>query len=323
MTASPPGTTATGLEFGIYVPQVAFGFGDILERALDCERLGIDALWLFDHLYSPGQPDLPSFEGWTLATALLARTTRLRVGHLVTCNNFRHPALLAKMATTLDVVSDGRVELGIGSGSVEREHLEAGLPWGSPRQRSDRLAEALEILTRMFEPGPTTFDGAHYQVRDLPNVPGPVQQPRPPIHIGGAGPLRTLPLVARYADVWNVPTYALDRLDELNARLDTECERIGRDPAGLRRSLEAVLAVAPPSELAEAEALARRRFGSPGYGLDAGGFVGTPEQVTDRIGTLTEAGFSTFVFFTHDRARTETLELLAGEVLSNFPRLRT
>src|SRR5437762_1424041 len=119
----------TTIEFGIYVPQVAFGYDDILQRALACEELGYDALWLYDHLYSPGLPDADSFEAWTLASALLARTSRLRVGHLVNCNNFRHPALLAKMATTLDVISGGRLEFGIGSGSYEPEHLEAGLPW--------------------------------------------------------------------------------------------------------------------------------------------------------------------------------------------------
>jgi len=116
--ADMTGTTA-GLEFGVYLPQVSLTFEQMLGRALECERLGYDALWLYDHLYAPGLPSVPSLEPWTLATALLARTSRLRAGHLVLCNNFRHPAVLAKMATTLDVISGGRLELGIGSGSVE------------------------------------------------------------------------------------------------------------------------------------------------------------------------------------------------------------
>jgi len=306
------------VEFGIYLPQLAIGFEDMVDRALECERLGYDSFWLYDHLYAPGMPQLPSFEAWTLATALLARTTRLRVGHLVTCNNFRHPALLAKMATTVDVISGGRIDVGIGSGSIEVEHHQAGLPWGSVAERSDRLGEALEILTRMFASPTTTFEGEHYRVHELPNVPQPVQQPRPPIHIGGAGPRRTIPLVARYADVWNVPTYALDRFTDLNATLDAECERIGRDPKTIRRSIEAVLAVAPPERLDDALALARRRYGGPGFGLEEGGFTGTPAQVSDRIAELADAGFSTFVFFTHDRAATETLELFAGEVMPRF-----
>lgn len=312
-----------GVEFGIYLPQVGLTFPEILDRARTCERLGFDSLWMYDHFYSPGLPDRPSFEGFTLATALLARTSRLRVGHLVLCNNFRHPALLGKMVTTLDVISEGRVELGIGSGSVELEHAQAGIAWGSPAERSTRLGESLEILTRMFAGPVTTFDGTHYAVRDLPNLPAPVQRPRPPIHVGGAGPKRTLPLAARYADVWNVPTYALDRLDELSAIVDAECERIGRDPASLRRSIEAVLVTAPDGRLREAEALARRRFGSPGFGLDAGGFVGPPARITERVGELVEAGFSSFVFFTHDRADADTLALVSEEVAVHFPRLRS
>jgi alkanesulfonate monooxygenase SsuD/methylene tetrahydromethanopterin reductase-like flavin-dependent oxidoreductase (luciferase family) len=145
-----------------------------------------------------------------------------------------------------------------------------------------------------------------------------VQQPGPPIHIGGAGPRYTLPLVARYADVWNVPTYALDRITELSAALDAECERIGRDPATIGRSVEAVLAVAPPDRLDDALALARRRYGWPGFGLEAGGFAGSPAQVGDRIAELAAAGFTSFVFFTHDRASTQTLELFAAEVMPRF-----
>ncbi len=320
MDAAPAGVSR--LEFGIYLPQVALGFLDLLERAVECERLGYDSFWLYDHLYAPGLPNVPSFEAWTLASALLARTSRLRVGHLVNCNNFRHPALLAKMATTLDVISDGRVEFGIGSGSVEEEHRQAGMEWGSVTERSERLGEALEIVTRMFTEPVTTFEGRHYQVHDLPNLPQPVQRPHPPIHIGGAGPKLTLPLVARYGDVWNVPTYALDRIEPLMRVLEAECDRIDRDPRSVRRSVEGVLALGRHERLDEVMALARRRFGMEGYGLESGGFTGTPEQVGDRIAQLVDAGFSAFVFITHDRASTETLELFAAEVMPRFAHLR-
>jgi alkanesulfonate monooxygenase SsuD/methylene tetrahydromethanopterin reductase-like flavin-dependent oxidoreductase (luciferase family) len=305
-------------EFGIYLPQVALSFDEMLERALECERLGYDSFWLYDHFYAPGLPEAPSLEPWTLATALLARTSRLRVGHLVLCNNFRHPALLAKMATTLDVISGGRLELGIGSGSVGEEHDQLGMHWGTAAERAERLGEALELITRMFAEPVTSYDGRYYRVRDLPNLPPPVTRPRPRVHVGGAGPRRTLPLVARYADVWNVPTYALDRIAELNRALDEECERIGRDPATLRRSVEAVLVVAEPDALDAATSLARRRFGAPGYGLDAGGFIGAPERIAERVSELVDAGFGSFVFFTPDRAASGTLELFATEVMPRF-----
>jgi alkanesulfonate monooxygenase SsuD/methylene tetrahydromethanopterin reductase-like flavin-dependent oxidoreductase (luciferase family) len=220
------------------------------------------------------------------------------------------------MAATADAISHGRVELGIGSGSYEPEHLQAGLPWGSSRERSERLDEALQIIIAMFTSSRVSFAGTHYQLNDLPSLPAPIQQPHPPIHIGGAGPLRTLPLVARYADVWNIPTYALDRIDELSRALDAECERIGRDPASIRRSIEAVLVLATEDQLDRAREVAQRRYGGPGFGLEDGGFIGPPALIVDRIGELVDAGISSFVFLPHDRASDDTLELLADQVIS-------
>ena len=312
-------TTPGRIRFGLYLPQVALTADQLIDRARAAEACGFDSLWLYDHLYSPGQPDHPSLEGWTLATYLLSRTERLRVGHLVLCNNFRHPALLATMASTLDVLSGGRLELGIGSGSVAVEHEQAGLPWGSAAERSERLGESLEIITRMFEGTPTTFAGTHFQVHDLPNHPPPVQQPRPPIHVGGVGPRRTLPLVARYADVWNIPTYGLERWEESARALDEACEAVGRSPGSVGRSLEAVLVLVPDESTLEAERdRAARRYGGAGWGLEAGGFVGTPAMVADRVAVLAGKGIDTFVFFTHDRASQATLELFAECVLPEF-----
>lgn len=307
------------VDFGIYVPQLAFEYADILERARLCEELGYTSFWLFDHLYGPELPETPSFEGWTLATALLAHTERLRVGHLVVCNTFRHPALLGKMATTLDVISGGRLDLGIGSGSYEPEHERVGIPWGSFAERSEMLGEALEIITQMFASELTTFDGKHYQLSDFPNLPRPVQQPRPPIHVGGVGERRTLPLVARYADVWNVPTYALGKIEHKRDVLLAECDRIGRDPATIRVSEEAVLVIAPDdASLSDALAKAERRFGSPGFGLHEGGYIGTPPAIVDRIGERIALGITSFVFFCFDRASETTLRLFADEVMPHF-----
>lgn len=309
----------SSVEFGLYLPQVALGYDRILERARLAEAAGFDSVWLYDHLYSPGQPDHPSLEAWTLATFLLAQTDRLRVGHLVLCNNFRHPVVLGKMATTLDVLSGGRLEIGIGSGSVAAEHQQAGLPWGDLPERSERLAETLEILTQMFTGQPATFTGRHYQVADLPNLPPPVQSPRPPIHVGGIGPRRTLPLVARYADVWNVPTYGLARWEERSRQLDEACAAIGRDPTTIRRSHEAVLVLAADdASLLTARAAAERRYGGDGWGLEAGGYVGTPSMVVDRVAGMVERGVTHFVFFTHDRADPATLTLFADRVLPAF-----
>jgi alkanesulfonate monooxygenase SsuD/methylene tetrahydromethanopterin reductase-like flavin-dependent oxidoreductase (luciferase family) len=304
------------VEFGCYIPQVNINFEQLLERARQCEDQGWASMWLYDHLYSPGLPQYPSLEGWTVATALLAQTTQLRIGHLVLNNNFRHPALLARMATTLDIISHGRLEFGIGSGSYEAEHHEGGFPWGSLTERSERLAEALEIITRMFSGQPTTFEGQHYQVHQVPNLPLPAQQPRPPIHVGGIGERHTLPLVARYADVWNVPTYGLSQWPDKVSVLRAECEKIQRDPATLRWSQEAVLVIGEDKAAVAAELVrAERRYAGPMWGLHEGGYVGTPDVIAERLSQQIEQGMTLFVFFLADRGEGRMLQLFAEEVI--------
>ena len=303
-------------EIGVYLPQMGFSFADVLHRARRCEELGIDSLWLYDHLYGPGMPEYPSMEAWTLATALLSRTERLRVGHMVLCNQFRHPVTLAKMATTLDQISGGRLTLGIGSGSIEDEHRRAGLPWGTVGQRSALLGETLQILQQAFTAERIDFAGEHFTVTDFPVKPGPVQKPGPPIVVGGVGEKFTLPLVARYADVWNVPTYALDQIEPKIAALRSICAEIGRDPDSIVLSIEAVMALAPDaSSLPAVRGLAEKRFGGPGFGLHDTGLIGTADQIVDRLGKLAEMGFRQIVLFTHDRCSDQTLELLAAKVV--------
>ena len=306
-------------EIGVYLPQMGFTYADLLHRARRCENLGIDSLWLYDHLYGPGMPDYPSLEAWTLATALLSNTERIQVGHMVLCNQFRHPAVLAKMATTLDQIAAGRLQLGIGSGSIEDEHTRVGLEWGTFAQRSARLGETLEILRQAFSDERIDFTGEHYTVRDMPIKPGPAQRPGPPIIVGGVGEKYTLPLVARYADVWNVPTYALGELERKTAVLRTICEDIGRDPDTIALSVEAVMALAPDdNSLPSVRAFAEKRFGIPAFGLHEGGLIGTPPAIVDRLHELQALGFGQIVLFIHDRASDETLELLASEVIARL-----
>lgn len=307
---------ARPLSFGVYLPQVRFSFEEIRDRVLACEAAGVDSVWFMDHLHPPGMPDVPSFEGWTLAAALAPLTSRIRLGHLVLANSFRHPALLAKMAASLDVISGGRLDLGIGSGSYEPEHAMYGFPWEPAAVRARRLGEALEVLTRLLRADRASFDGEFYRLREAVNRPRPVQEPAPPIWVGGAGVRHTLPLVARYAHGWNCPTYALADLAARKDALARECEKIGRDPATLRVSVEAVLVLARDEKgLAAARPLAESRFGAPGWGLREGGFVGMPAAVAARIRELAAAGVDHFVFFFWDRVSPETLELLTREVI--------
>jgi len=156
-------------------------------------------------------------------------------------------------------------------------------------------------------------------VRDMPIKPGPVQQPRPPIVVGGSGEKYTLPLVARYADVWNVPTYALGEMEHKLSVLRSICADIGRDPATIVMSVEAVMALAPDdAALDKVRALAEKRFGGTGFGLHVGGLIGTPPAVVDRLHQLREMGFQQVILFTHDRASDQTLELIASAVLPHF-----
>jgi alkanesulfonate monooxygenase SsuD/methylene tetrahydromethanopterin reductase-like flavin-dependent oxidoreductase (luciferase family) len=138
------------VEIGVYLPQVGFTWDALRERVALCDRVGIDAVWFMDHLYPPGQPNVPSFEAWTTATALAALTERVRFGHLVLCNAFRHPALLAKMAVTLDHASGGRLNLGLGSGSYAPEFAAIGLDFEDDRRRAEKLGEALAVLRLLF-----------------------------------------------------------------------------------------------------------------------------------------------------------------------------
>lgn len=312
----------TGLarpEIGVYLPQMGFTYEQMLDRTRRCEALGIDSLWLYDHLYGPGVPDYPSLEAWTLATALLSNTERIRIGHMVLCNQFRHPAVLAKMATTLDQISAGRLQLGLGSGSIEDEHIRTGLPWGSFRERSERLGETLEILAQAFADERIDFSGKHFTIADFAVKPGPVQRPRPPIVVGGVGEKYTLPLVARYADVWNVPTYALGELQHKVSVLRTICEDVGRNPSTIVLSVEAVMALAPDdASVTEVRGLAEKRFGAPAFGLQEAGLIGTPPTIVDRLHELREIGFGQIVLFTHDRASDRTLDLLAAEVIARL-----
>jgi alkanesulfonate monooxygenase SsuD/methylene tetrahydromethanopterin reductase-like flavin-dependent oxidoreductase (luciferase family) len=306
-------------EIGVYLPQMGFTYDQILHRTLRCEEVGIDSLWLYDHLYGPGAPDYPSMEAWTLATALLSRTSRISIGHMVLCNQFRHPVVLAKMATTLDQISDGRLQLGLGSGSIEDEHDRTGLDWGTFGERSERLGETLEILHQAFANEVIDFTGKHFTVHDMPIKPGPLQQPRPPIVVGGVGEKYTLPLVARYADVWNVPTYALGELQHKLSVLRSICDEIDRDPSTIVLSVEAVMALsADDSSLPAVRQLAEKRFGMPAFGLHEGGLIGTPSAIVDRLTELAELGFGQIVLFTHDRGSDETLDLLASQVISKL-----
>lgn len=229
------------LQFGIITLQTA-PWQALVERWRLIEALGFDSAWLPDHFVNPRGPIEDWFETWTLLAALAARTTRVRIGTLVTTITLRNPALLAKQALTVDHISQGRLELGIGAGGAPLDHAMTGIdPWSRP-ERLRRFREYVAITDRMLRQEMTTYDGRYYRISNASMRPAPVQQPRPPIMLGGKSP-SLLRLVARHADAWNTnggrdlsPQEAFEVTRQRGALLDEYCAAKGRDPREIRRS---------------------------------------------------------------------------------------
>jgi alkanesulfonate monooxygenase SsuD/methylene tetrahydromethanopterin reductase-like flavin-dependent oxidoreductase (luciferase family) len=231
--------------FGIMTAPMNVDYAEVRRVWLEADEIPeIEHAWLFDHLMPiGGDLDGPIFEGWTLLSALAAQTERLRLGLLVTSNRFRPPAMLAKIATTVDVVSDGRLDFGIGVGSRpshplgRREYDAHGLPFDDVDHAVRALAEACTVITRLWtEAEPFDFDGTSVELTGAFGNPKPIQQPHPPIMIGGRSKA-TLRIVAEHADLWNIPGGDIDDATSRSALLDRYCDEIGRDPAEIIRSI--------------------------------------------------------------------------------------
>jgi alkanesulfonate monooxygenase SsuD/methylene tetrahydromethanopterin reductase-like flavin-dependent oxidoreductase (luciferase family) len=243
----PTSSPASGIPvtFGIMTAPQQVSYGDILRVWREADTIPqIEHAWLFDHLLPiGGDPNGPILEGWTLLSALAAQTDRLRLGLLVTSNRFRPPAMLAKIAATVDIVSNGRLDFGIGVGSrpnppdAWREYPAHGLPFHDFTHAVGSLAEACTVIRRLWtEDEPFDFDGTYIQLTGAFCNPKPLQSPHPPIIIGGRT-TATLRVVAEHADLWNIPGGDIDEAVRRGALLDRLCDEIGRDPASIARSI--------------------------------------------------------------------------------------
>lgn len=284
---------AQPLRFGICTDQ-NMDWPTTVERWKYYESLGFDSLWNCDHFEQPSKPGGDYHEAWTQLAGLAAVTERVRIGVLVTSNTFRHPGLLAKEAITVDHISNGRLEFGLGAGWYVPEHDAYGLEFGTAGERVDRFAEAVEIIDSLFRNEETTYDGKYYQLEAAPCRPRPVQQPRPPFTLGAHRP-RMMRVVARWADRWNTS----GKVDEVRAKneLLSEClDEIGRDQDSIIRSLYGWAAVMPYD---------------PWESVDA---------FQQAIGEYREAGLDEFIIDQPSPAQFPILEQVAADVI---PKLRS
>lgn len=278
--------------FHLYLPQMRLTVAAIGERAVAAEAAGFEGIAFMDHLAPPLALDQPMWDAMAVASWALARTTTLQVGHLVLCDAFRHPAVLAREVMTLDHASEGRFELGIGWGSVPSEFATFGIGSTEARERVARLGESLAILRGLWSGEPVDHDGEHFQLVGAQQRPAPTRTI--PITIGGVG-RRTLALVREHADWWNVPIHQLDRVDEM------------RDQAGdARLSVQTMVAFAPDAATRdEVEAAARRRFAGTQMGERL--VAGTATELAEHFAEQHAGGVDRFYVWFADFAPVESV----------------
>jgi F420-dependent oxidoreductase-like protein len=324
------------LRFGLFVPQGwildLVDIEDPIEQfeamsqvAKTAERLGFDSIWLFDHFHTYHRPVLETtFECWTTTAALARDTSRIRVGQMVTCNGYRNPALLAKMASTVDVLSHGRLDFGIGAGWYQHEFDAYGYTFPPVPERLRMLEESLQVIRAMWTEPYASFAGEYYRIAGAINEPKGVQQPHPPIWVGGSGERVTLRLAAQYGDATNFGGH-LDDLDWYRHKFDVirgHCNAIGRDADELIRSSDVETTLVRPGE--DPELLTRRyRRDQTLAEYRSHAIVGGPQEIIDAYGRLIDAGVNYIIVSDlSGLARLEVLEALAADVLPAFRDLR-
>jgi F420-dependent oxidoreductase-like protein len=307
--------------FGVFIPQgwkmEYAGYGtstDQWRRSVEiaqlAERVGLDSVWVYDHFHNVPKPAHESvFECWTMMAAISQVTSTIRLGQMVGCNLYRPPTLLAKITSTLDVISGGRLDWGIGAGWYENECRGYGYAFPTPKERIGMLREAVEIVTSMWTERETTYSGTFYQANRANCDPKPLQQPRPPIWIGGGGEQLTLRVVAQHADWSNFggnPAEFMHKRDVLRQH----CEKVGRDESSIRKSWSPEIAIRESED--DLKALQRTSVRRESYeDWKAGNLIGSRAEVTDKIGRYLEMGCSGFIPWCVDYPNSMSLELFA------------
>jgi F420-dependent oxidoreductase-like protein len=296
------------VRFGVQTPQQHGSWQEMVALWREVEALGFDSAWVFDHLLPIfSDPTGPCLEGWTSLSALAMVTQRVRLGVLVTGNTYRHPAVLAKMATTLDIISQGRLILGLGAGWFELEHKTYGLPFPSVRERLQRLEEALTVITRLWTEGRVTFAGRYYELTDAFLNPRPVQQPCPPILVGASGEQVALDIVARHADIWN--SFGSPEVFQRKIAVLTEhCRKVGRDPETIEKSVLLQMTLTDDPETT------RRARENESWGM----LAGSPAEIRQQIERYIAVGVTHIIISLSAPYDYAALRRFAAEVASAF-----
>jgi F420-dependent oxidoreductase-like protein len=304
------------IRFGIQTGQQGIEWTQMLDLWRQGDAWGYDSLWNFDHffpIFVP--PDGPCFEGWTTLSALAQATTRARIGHLVNGNTYRNPCILAKMAATLDHISGGRLNLGIGAGWFELEHRSFGIDFKTVRQRLEALDEACQIIRGMFTQPKTTLNGKHYQVSEAMCLPQPVQQPHPPIMIGGTGEKVLLKIVAKHADMWNAGGSA-ERMAALIETIKRHGDAVGRDTDEIEKTVMLPLCYTKDAGRQEfvCNLMAGLRQTSPAEARREV-MIGDKQECLDTIERYARAGVTHFIFMLFAPFFADEIRAFAEEVV--------
>jgi F420-dependent oxidoreductase-like protein len=307
------------IRFGVQTPPQNTTWQELRDTWKLIDSLGYDTGWVFDHFFAIlSDPSGPCFEGWVSLAALAAQTSRVQAGVLVTGNTYRHPAVLAKMAATLDHASGGRLIMGIGGAWFEAEHNAYGIPFYTTAERIHRLDEAVEIIKRLWSEEQVTFEGRYYKLKDAYCEPKPLQHPRPPIMIGGSGEKLMLRVVAKHADQWNTfgsPEVFRHKIDVLGEH----CAAVGRDIEAIEISWAGAALVTDSRE--EKDELLRRwaaMFGVTPEQYALGALVGSSSEVRDRIHQFIEVGVTHFIPIANAPFKHDSIRRFAEEVIPGF-----
>ncbi len=315
------------LKFGLIVPQGwrmdLVGISDPVEAyetmtrvAQEAEALGFDSIWLYDHFHTVPTPTQEvTFECWTSTAALARDTNRVRIGQIVTCNGYRNPALLAKMASTVDTLSHGRLNFGIGAGWYEHEFLAFGYDFPDGPTRLRQLRDAVQIILKMWSDDEAVYEGKYHQVHGAINQPKGVQKPHIPLLIGGGGEQVTLKLVAQYADACNIGHLDNEGLERKFSIIKKHCDDVGRDYNTIWRTVLFNCSIAETNEEAVAKSKPFLR-NIPSGRIREQALVGTPGIIRQRLAEIEQAGAQEIIIYMPDAAQLESVRMFARECMT-------